>query len=45
MLWLCHRRWLALFSLKFQRHDRQSALTTDSTKGKVGEKGCIFTVL
>ena len=40
--WLCHRKWLVLFSLKFQRSNQQSTLTIDSTKGKTGEKGCIL---
>ena len=43
--WLCHRKWLVFFSLKFQRNSQQSALATDSAKGKTREKDCIFTVL
>ena len=31
-----------LFSLKFQRNNRQNALAEDSAKGKTGEKGCNF---
>ena len=34
-----------LFSLKFQRDNRQNALAVDTAKGKTGEKGCIFTAL
>ena len=34
-----------LFSLKFQRDNRQNALSVAPTKGKTGEKGCIFTTL
>ena len=44
-LWLRHRKWLMLFSLKFQRNNRKNTLTEDSAKGKTGEKGRIFTVL
>jgi len=36
---------LMLFSLKFQRDNRQNALTVDPAKGKTGEKGCIFNAL
>ena len=43
--WLCPRKWLMLFSLKFQRNNQQNALAMDSTEGKAEEKGCIFTVL
>ena len=43
--WLCHRKWLVLFSLKFQRNNQQSALAIGFAKGKTGEKGCIFTAL
>ena len=42
---LCHRKRLMLFSLKFQRNNRQNTLAKDSAKGKTGEKGCIFTIL
>ena len=35
---LCHRKWLRLFSLKFQRNNRQNTLAVDSAKGKTGEK-------
>ena len=31
-----------LFSLKFQRDNRQNALAVDPAKRKTGEKGCIF---
>ncbi len=44
-IWLCYRKWLMPFSLKFQRDNRQKALAEDPAKGKTGEKGCIFTVL
>ena len=42
--WLCHRKWLILFSLKFQRSNQQSALTVDSAnrKGCVIENGWCF---
>ncbi|WP_302551758.1 hypothetical protein [uncultured Bilophila sp.] len=43
--WLCPRKWLMLFSLKFQRNNRKNALPMNSAKGKDGEKVCIFTVL
>ena len=39
---LCRRKRLMLFSLKFQRNNRQNALAEDSAKGKTGEKGCNF---
>ena len=42
---LCHKKWLTLFSLEFQRNNRQNALATGSAKGKTGEKGGIFTML
>ena len=42
---LCHRKWLRLFSLKFQRNNQQNALTIGFAKGKTGEIGCIFTTL
>ena len=42
---LCPRKWLVLFSLKFQRNNQKNASTMDSAKGKTGEKGCLFTVL
>ena len=35
---LCPRKWLMLFSLKFQRDNRQNNLAVDSAKGKTGEK-------
>ena len=31
-----------VFSLKFQRDNRQNAVGMDSAKGKAEEKGCIF---
>ena len=34
-----------VFSMKFQRDNRQNALAVDPTKGKTEEKGCIFTAL
>ncbi len=34
-----------LFSLKLQRDNRQNALAVDPAKGKIGEKGYIFTSL
>lgn len=37
-IWLCHRKWLMLFSLKFQRTNRQNALAIGSAKGKAGKK-------
>ena len=37
-----YRKWLMLFSLKFQRGNRQNALSVDPAKGKTGEKGYIF---
>ena len=43
--WLCHRKWLMLFSLKFHRDNRQNALALYFAKRKTGEKGCIFTAL
>ena len=43
--WLCYRKWSMLFSLKFQRDNRQNALAVDPAKGKTGEKGCIFIAL
>ena len=43
--WLCPRKWLMLFSLKFQRNNQKNVSTMDSGKGKTGEKGCLFTVL
>ena len=39
------KKRLMLFSLKFQRNNRQSALAKDSAKRKTGEKSCIFTAL
>ena len=33
------------FSLKFQRDNRQNALSVNPAKGKTGEIGCMFTVL
>ena len=39
------RKWQLLFSLRFQRNNRQNALIVDSAKGKIEEKGRIFTVL
>jgi len=42
---LCYRKWLMLFSLKFQRDNRKNALAVAPAKGKIGEKGCIFTAL
>ena len=35
---LYHRKWLMLFSLKFQRNNRQNTLAVNSAKGKTGEK-------
>ena len=40
--WLCHRKWLVLFSLKFQRNNQQSTLTIDSTKGKTRKKAVFY---
>ena len=34
--WLCHRKWLMLFSSKFQRNNQQNALAVDPAKGKTG---------
>ena len=42
---LCPRKWLVLFSLKFQRNNQQNALAIGFAKGKTGEIGCIFTAL
>ena len=39
---LCYRKWLVLFSLKFQRNSQQSTLTIDSTKGKTGKKAVFY---
>ena len=39
---LCYRKWLMLFSLKSQRDNWKNALSVNPTKGKTGEKGCIF---
>ena len=39
------RNWLMLFSLKFQRNNQPNASAIDPAKGKIGEKGCLFTVL
>ena len=44
-LWLCYRKWLMLFFLKFQRDNRKNVLAVAPAKGKTGEKGCIFNVL
>ncbi|WP_337430641.1 hypothetical protein [Bilophila sp.] len=43
--WLCHKKWLTLFSLEFQRNNRKNTLATGSAKGKTGEKGRILTML
>lgn len=32
LFWLCSRKWLMLFSLKFQRNNRQNALAMGSAK-------------
>ena len=42
---LCHRKWLRLFFLKFQRNNQKNALAIGFAKGKTGEIGCIFTTL
>ena len=42
--WLCHRKWLMLFSLKFQMDNQQNVLAVDSVNGKQ-DKNCIFSVL
>ena len=42
---LCPRKWLVLFSLKFQRNNQQNALTIGFAKGNTEGKGCIFTTL
>ena len=42
---LCARKELMLFSLRFQRNNQKNASAMDSAKGKIGEKGCLFTVL
>ena len=36
--WLCPRKWLMLFSLKFQRNNQKNASAMDSAKGKTGKK-------
>ena len=41
-LWLCHRKWLMLFSLKFHRDNRQNALALYSAKRKNEEKRLYF---
>ena len=38
---LCHRKWLRLFSLKFQRNNQKSALAIGFAKGKT-EKKAVF---
>ena len=38
---LCYRKWLTLFSLKFQRDNRKNVLAVIPPRGKP-EKGCIF---
>ena len=43
--WLCPRKWLMLFSLKFQGNNQKNASTMDSAKGKTGEKDCLFNLL
>ena len=43
--WLCHRKWLMLFSLKFQKNNQKNTLVMDSADGNSGEKGYIFTSL
>ena len=43
--WLRYRKWLMLFSLKFQRENRKNALAVDSAKGKTGKKAILFTAL
>ncbi|WP_302552529.1 hypothetical protein [uncultured Bilophila sp.] len=35
-IWLCHRKWLMLFSLKFQWDNQENVLAVDSANGKVG---------
>ena len=35
---LCPRKWLMLFSSKFQRNNRQNTLAMEPVKGKAGEK-------
>ncbi|WP_308771996.1 hypothetical protein, partial [uncultured Bilophila sp.] len=37
-LWLRHRKWLMLFSLKFQRNNRQNVLPWIPPGGKLKEK-------
>ena len=33
---LCHKKWLILFSLKFQKDNQQNMLAVDSVNGKTG---------
>ena len=42
---LCPRKWLMLFSLKFQKNNQPNALAIEPADGKAGEKDCIFTAL
>ena len=35
---LCYRKWLMLFSLKFQRDNRKNALAVDPAEGKTGKR-------
>ena len=41
---LCPRKWLMLFSLKFQRNNRQNALAMDSAKRENPEKKSAFSL-
>ena len=43
--WLCHRKRLMPFSLKFQRDNRKNALAVDPTKAKNRKKALFFTAL
>ena len=43
--WLCHRRWLMPFSLKFQGNNQQNASAMKSANRKTEGKGRIVTIL
>ena len=43
--WLCYKKWLTLFSLKFQRDDRQNALAAAPARGKTGKEAVCSTAL
>ena len=41
----CVKKWLMLYSLKFQRDNRKKGLSRGSNQGENWKKGCIFTPL